>query len=352
MRCAIIGFTAGAACLQSMATLPDAWSMTGIASAAVLLAYFRHVACASLAGAMLGLCWAALLATMALAPQLRHADEGRDITLTGTIDNLPYHFDQGTRFNFAVERVHEAGVTVPPRIALAWYTGFGRDVEDRQPTGDVQPGARWQLTVRLQRPHGNANPAGFDYEVWLLQQGVRATGYVRPAGANNRRIDAFVASPSHLVGRARALLRTRILHALPEHRYAGVIVALVVGDQRAISQSDWRVFNRTGVGHLISISGLHITMVAGLFALLASSLWRRSFFTRAQLPLLLPAQKVAALAGATSALLYVLLAGFGIPAQRTLYMLAVVAVAVWTGRIAGVSHVLCAALGVVVLLDP
>jgi competence protein ComEC len=112
------------------------------------------------------------------------------------------------------------------------------------------------------------------------------------------------------------------------------------------------VFNRTGIGHLVSISGLHITMVAGLFALAAFTLWRHSFFTRAQLPLLLPAQKVAALAGAATALFYVLLAGFGVPAQRTLYMLMVVAAALWLNRIASVSHVLCAALGVVVVIDP
>jgi competence protein ComEC len=112
------------------------------------------------------------------------------------------------------------------------------------------------------------------------------------------------------------------------------------------------VFNRTGIGHLISISGLHITMVAGLAALGASALWRRSFFTDARLPLLLPAQKVAALAGTLVALLYVLLAGFGVPAQRTLYMLAVVALALWMGRLSSVTHVLCAALGAVVVLDP
>jgi competence protein ComEC len=117
-------------------------------------------------------------------------------------------------------------------------------------------------------------------------------------------------------------------------------------------QSDWKVFNRTGIGHLVSISGLHITMVAGLFALAAFTLWRHSFYTRAQLPLLLPAQKVAALAGAATALFYVLLAGFGVPAQRTLYMLMVVAAALWLNRITSVSHVLCAALGVVVLIDP
>ena len=142
---------------------------------------------------------------------------------------------------------------------------------------------------------------------------MRATGYVRPA-AQNVRLDSFVPSFGNVVEHCRALLRARILRALPGAEYAGVIVALVVGDQRSIDQSDWQVFNRTGVSHLISISGTHITMVASLFAWAASALWRRSFFTRRQLPLLLPAQKVAALVGAGTAFLYVLLAGFGVPA--------------------------------------
>lgn len=191
--------------------------------------------------------------------------------------------------------------------------------------------------------------------MWLLEQNLRATGYVRPdrrASLKNERLDAFVPGFGNVVERCRAWLRDRIVAALPDKEYAGVIVALVIGDQRAIGQSDWKVFNRTGIGHLVSISGLHITMVAGLFAALTAALWRRSFFTQAQLPLLLPAQKVAAVTGAATALLYVLLAGFGVPAQRTLYMLAVVAAALWFGRITRVSHVLCAALAIVVLLDP
>ncbi|MDB5934812.1 MAG: internalization-related competence protein ComEC/Rec2 [Massilia sp.] len=318
------------------------------ALALLLLFGWRGPLRAAAAGALLGFCWGALLAHVALAPQLAREDEGRDVTLAGTIDSLPYRFEQGVRFNFAVERVVGTSMTVPPRVSLAWYAGF-RDAA-RQ-VGAVQPGERWQLTVRLQRPHGNANPYGFDYEVWQLEQGVRATGYVR-LDAGNQRLASFVFSIGNLVELCRARLRDRILRALPDKQYAGVIVALVVGDQRAIDQSEWAVFSRTGISHLISISGLHITMIAGLCALLASSLWRRSFFTRAQLPLLLPAQKMAALAGAAVALLYVLLAGFGIPAQRTLYMLAVVAAALWAGRITSVSHVLCVALGVVVLLDP
>jgi competence protein ComEC len=344
--------------LHQQAVLPSTMMLALAALVAVvLLLALRGAPRALIAGALLGVCWAGMLAQASMAPQLAKDDEGRDFTVVGTIDSLPYQFEQGVRFNFKVERVEqEALARLPPRLALSWYAGFqGKPAEA---VGAVRPGERWQLTVRLQRPHGSANPYGFDYEVWLLEQGVRATGYVRPASGSgsgagaNRRLDPFVASVSNLVEHCRFVLRARILKALAGRPYAGVIVALVVGDQRAIEQHDWQVFSRTGVSHLMSISGLHITMVAGMLALLASFLWRRSFFTRAQLPLLLPAQKVAALAGAAMALLYVLLAGFGVPAQRTLYMLAVVALALWTGRLTSISHVLCAALGLVLLLDP
>ena len=139
--------------------------------------------------------------------------------------DLPHEFDGGTRFNLRVERVLSPDATVPQRIAVSWY-GQHAATDSQTP---VQPGERWQLVVRLQRPHGNANPYGFDYEAWLLEQGVRATGYVRPAGPRNVRLDAFVPRPAHVVERARAALRRHILQNMEGKRYAGVIVALVIG---------------------------------------------------------------------------------------------------------------------------
>jgi competence protein ComEC len=368
MRSAIICFVIGVCLLQMQAALLPLWWLLLLIVVAVSLALLLRCvpflsrysplkySTIAVCGALVGFAWATLFAQHYLVQELPKELEGRDVTVVGTIDSLPFRFEQGVRFNFSVERVLPTdGMTpaIPPKISLAWYSAFRG--EETQTVGDVQPGERWQLTVRLQRPHGNANPAGFDYEVWLLEQGIRATGYVRPddkSAFKNQRTDQFVISFSNAVERCRGWLRDRILVTLPDKKYAGVIVALVVGDQRAVDQSDWKIFNRTGIGHLISISGLHITMIAGLFASAIFWLWRHSFFTRANLPLLLPAQKAAALAGAGTALLYVLLAGFGVPAQRTLYMLTVVALALWFDRLASVSYVLCVALGVVVMLDP
>lgn len=364
MRVLIAGWVLGTLLLQCQPELPSAFILSMLAMLAVLLGGLSRRAalhkCAIMlrlsAGVLAGIVWAALLAHHALQQTLPKTWEGRDVTLVGRIDSLPTPFERGIRFQFAVEEAHENGQPVagiPSRIALSWYGGFDAARSSAVPV--LQPGERWQLTVRLKRPHGTANPYGFDYEAWLLEQGVRATGYVRPDDKRlhkNLRRDPFVYGVGSVIDRMRSGLRDRILAALPEKAYAGILVALVIGEQRAISSSDWTLFTRTGVSHLISISGLHITMIAGMAAFVSAALWRRSFFTRRQLPLRVPAQKVAALVGACVALLYVLLAGFGVPAQRTFYMLSVVALALWFDRLTSVSHVLCLALGVVVVLDP
>ena len=368
MRAAILAFLLGVCLLQTQAQLPTYSASLGLlllASASLLLRRLAHQRFLRVVGLLVcaassGFLWAALLAQQSLSRALPAAMEGQDITVVGSISKLPQFFERGVRFEFTIEQIiasaEQANANVwtkakGTQLALSWYADEGSNPPM------LKAGERWQLRLRLQKPHGNANPYGFDYEVWLLEQGVRATGYVRPdadlpANLVNRRLAQFVPSFNNLVEASRESLRNRLLAALPDKPYAGVLVALVIGDQRAVAQSDWQLFNNTGIGHLMSISGLHITMVAGMFAWVAGFLWRHSFFTQWQLPLILPAQKVAALAAVFAACTYVLLAGFGVPAQRTLYMLGVVALATWLGRISQISHVLCLALMLVLLLDP
>jgi competence protein ComEC len=347
MRLAILAFAAGILILQLQAELPGA-SILGAAAAggvALLLAARRRPWLAIPGAALIGFCWTGGWATHRLADELPVGNEGRDVEIVGIVAGLPQRFENGVRFDLDVEH---SDLVVPARISLAWYRGWRLQEDDEfhfLPT--IRAGERWRLTVRLKRPHGNMNPHGFDYEAWLFERGIRATGYVRKADGNRRLAD-LVVTPGYLIERWRQRIRGHFQSALGDAPYAGVLVALAIGDQRAIEPELWQVFSRTGVTHLLSVSGLHVTMIAGLTAWLAGWGWRRSSW----LMLRLPAQKAAAAAGFLAALIYCLLAGFAVPAQRTLYMLAVVAAALWSGRTTAVSQVLSLALLLVLLLDP
>jgi competence protein ComEC len=210
----------------------------------------------------------------------------------------------------------------------------------------LRAGQRWRFTVRLRRPHGNYNPHGFDVERWLLERDLRANGYVR-LDAPRVLIDDLVPHPAYLVERMRENVRARLLAALADRPYRGVVVALAVGDQQAIPREQWALFTRTGVGHLMSISGLHITMVAALAFALVTAMWR-------VLPLAgrIPARSAATTAGLGAAIAYAVLAGFAVPAQRTVLMLAIVAAALWSRWRWPTPAVLGLALGVVAVFDP
>jgi competence protein ComEC len=347
----IILFTAGIALLQQQATLPLlAWWV--VLPPLLLLAWlvrshprlrFSVIAvCCITAGFM----WATTRAQIRMDDALAPDWEGRDVQIVGVVASLPQQYERSVRFEFDIERVLTPDAIIPSHIALTWWGAAPKD-ENRGAQPEIKPGERWQLTVRLRRPRGSANPNGFDYEAWLFERDIRATGTVRPK-SGSRRLDAMVQQPAYWIEAARERLRARILLALPDKPYAGVLAALAIGDQRAIPPDQWQTFTRTGVNHLMSISGLHITMVSGLIFSLAYGLWRRS----ARLVLFLPARKAAVLAGLAAALIYTLLAGFEVPAQRTLYMLTVMATALWLNRLSAASAVLSLALLVVVLIDP
>ena len=292
-----------------------------------------------------GFLWAALVAHIKLADRLAPEWEGRDIELSGVVASLPQVSERGVRFEFDVARVMTPLAQVPRHITLTWYSEA--EASAAIAPAPPRPGERWQLSVRLRRPHGLANPDGFDFEAWLLERGIRATGYVR-ADPGNRRLQSMVWRPLYAVERLRERVQGRIGSALGEQQSAGVLTALAIGDQQAISRGEWTVFTRTGVNHLMSISGLHITMVSGLAFALVLWAWRRTPHLVARLP----AVKAAAIAGFLVAAGYALLAGFAVPAQRTVYMLGAVAIGLLVGLEAQPLSVLALALLAAVAADP
>ena len=362
----LAGFAAGIGWLQTRESLPRwpwAWLGAGMAIAAVVVLARRHAwlrvradaparwpralpALLALAAAIVGFGYAAWRAEVRLADALPPAWEGVDVAIVGVVDDLPDASERGVRFAFAVERVKTPDAVVPRRLSLAWPAATTRDGDEIE-VPRLRAGERWRLTVRLKRPHGYANPGGFDLEAWLLERNLRATGYVR-ASAGNTRVDAFAGRAIDHVQDIRERVRERIAVALPDAPYAGVVAALAIGDQRAIPDTQWTVFNRTGVGHLVSISGLHVTALAALAAGLAALLARRSV----RLTDALPARSVGAIAAVAVAGVYTLLAGAEVPALRTFAMLAAGATGLVASRQAQAWTLWLWALAAVLALDP
>nr|WP_164504207.1 DNA internalization-related competence protein ComEC/Rec2 [Nitrosomonas sp. HPC101] len=290
-----------------------------------------------------GFFWAALWAQIRLADELPHEWEGRDISVVGVISEMPQFTPQSMRFQFEVERVLTADAVVPEHVQLSWYRDGSHD-------GGVLPritaGERWQLTVRLKRPHGSANPHVLDYEARLLERNVRATGYVR-AEQDNKRPEIQEIHPAYFFERKRDEIRSQFQHYLAGYPYAGVLVALTVGDQRAIPSEQWETFARTGTTHLMAISGSHITLLAGMVFLLMYRAWRYG-----SLSLWLPARKFALVCGLIVAIGYALLAGFAVPVRRALFMMAIIVAAFWGNQRVRTLPVLGWVLLLVVVLDP
>jgi competence protein ComEC len=343
MTLAAAAFAAGAAALQWQAALP-AWGWVWLLPL-FTLGIFVDRRFSFICAFAVGFLWASACAHLRMADWLAPELEGRDLDVVGVVSSLPARMERGLRFEFELESAPN-GERLPKKILLSWYRSAS--FSEEQPAlleREVHPGERWLLTVRLRRPHGNVNPHGFDYEAWLLERGIGATGYVRQKGA--QRLVGSRAGFFDWIEKAREAVRDRFEKQLGATPAAGILVALAVGDQRAISAEEWRLFGRTGVTHLMSISGLHVTLISGLAAWLLAAAWRRL----PQAALRLPARKAAALAAIIAALVYTLLAGFAVPAQRTFYMVTVVALALWSGRIASPVRTLALALAVVVAAD-
>ena len=235
MTLAILAFAAGVVLLQLQPALPGlAWALVLPLLAA---GTFWNRKLGPLLAIALGFCWALGLAHLRLAERLAPELEGRDIAVVGVISGLPAQGERSLRFEFEPE---SADVPLPKRILLSWYRSPFYEEQPSLLASPIHPGERWKLVVRLRRPHGTLNPHGFDYEAWLLERGIGATGYVRGKaellGSRNGFMDR--------IEKLRETVRDRFKQVLGETPASGILAALAVGDQRAISAEEWRLFNR------------------------------------------------------------------------------------------------------------
>ena len=321
MRSAMLALAAGILLLRFLPQLPPIPALAVIGTFGLVLLPFRWRAVGFF---LLGLAWACLCAHWAMADRLPEDLDGRTFWLEGEVSGLPEIGDGVVRFDLV--DISSRHVGLPSKARLAWYGG-----------PPVKAGERWRLAAKLKRPRGLVNPQAFDYEAWLLARRIGATGTIK-AGEPIRST-----AGAHMW---RDELRRRLLD-VDAHGRSGAIAALVLGDDSGLSVLDWRILQDTGTVHLMVISGQHVGMLAGLLYALVALLARWGVWPR-WLPWL-PCACGLALVGALG---YGWLAGFAVPVQRALIMVALVLLWRVRFRHLGVWLPLLVAFDAVLLVDP
>lgn len=304
-----------------------------------------------------GVAWGIVAGHQLQQQQLPAEFVGRDMVVTGQISGLPERDSQRVRFDFRVQSVSSSSdepVAVdhfPQVLQLSWYrprTYGSRDTSDKNELPSLVIGDYWQLTLRLKQPRGFVNPAGFDYQAWLLRQGVGATGYV-VAKKDNRPITPTVTSfhwEDWINQRRHNLQQWVVQHTDSSER--GILVALLIGDSALVEKVQWQRMQQTGTSHLIAISGLHVGFLAlfGFYVGLLLGKYVQLLWHRC------PALMIAWASAIACAAFYAALAGFNIPTVRTLIMLSVFYASCLLRRNLRVIDIFCWALVLVVMLDP
>jgi competence protein ComEC len=305
--------------------------------------------------------------------------EGQVLVLQGVVHGLPAQFEQTKSFDFLVQDSIPASSVVGQQVRLSW---------SKLVPQNLMPGQQWRLSVKVRRPYARVNPGLFDAELRMFEEGIVALGSV---DVRDGQPAVFLSDQTrHLQGwrwwvqRCRHHLRVAIETATiagsdntPESKSlnpsqpvvkandlravaSGMLIALVVGDQGAIASSWWEVFNQTGVSHLMSISGLHVTMMAAAMSVLGKFVWVVLVQSMALLPgrfanaqTYVPTKTVfrwfCAIVGAW---IYTAIAGFGIPAQRTCWMVTLAGLAVLQGRGGSALRVVSFTAAAVTVIDP
>jgi len=338
-----LAFLSGVLFLQEFSQLPSrGW--IAVAFICCFLCYkLKARAYPILIAVLLGFSWCLWQAHAVASFTLKPEWEGRPLWLEGEVISLPRVSPHQTSCVFRIRSIRDEKLSHPvsTSINLSWPN------DPKQSHHTVSPlhvGDEWRLAVRLKKIHSTMNPGGFDFEAWAFQNGIRARGYV----VLQEKPTLLAEHPWRFpVARLRQSIQERAQQTLPPSQTSPWLVALMVGERAGIAQSEWEVLRNTGTNHLMAIAGLHIGFMSALAHWLTVRLWRYP-----RLLYYLPAQQAGACASLLMAMIYSALAGFSIPTQRALVMIAVYLLATLCRRTIPLWQAWSLALLLVLLLNP
>jgi len=263
----------------------------------------------------------------------------RAVVVTGLVHSVAL-LPEGRRITLAEARLAgDGGGTAAPPLPRLVRVRLRNDDPARPMPGD-------RVTVRalLRAPSAPAYPGAWDFQRAAFFSGLGASGFA--LGPASVLPGAGGAAPP-LAG-LRARIEARTVAAIPGEAGA-VAAALLTGGQSAIPPAAIAAMRDSGLAHLLSVSGLHLTIVMGVafgvVRLLAAAL-------PAALALRISSKGCAAVAALAAGGFYMLLAGAEVPMRRSFAMAALVTLGILLGRRALSLRGLALAAGAVLLLDP
>ncbi len=317
-----VAFAAGILVYFSAEQEPSLWAaliLAGGLSAACYGARTRALSFAILLG-ITALAWGFAIATLQTARIARPIllPPPVAVRLIGHVEGVE-HRANADRMLLRVASVEGRGLDIRPGLVrLSVAKGSA-----------PPPGTPVSQLARLLPPLAPALPGAHDFGRAPWFAGIDAVGFGlgRPKVV---RLDAPVpwsVTVAAFVAHVRAQMAARIRASLPEPA-AGIAVALVTGDRSGVSPAVEDSMRSSGLTHVLSISGLHMALVAGtLFALV-----RGILALSPALALGFPVKACAALTALAGSAFYLLLSGNDVPAQRSFIMTALVLLGVMVGR--------------------
>jgi len=191
------------------------------------------------------------------------------------------------------------------------------------------------------------NPGGFDYERYMNLQGIYATGFV----ADNSDIILLrqnAASGIRLKLETFRLYLKEIIYSNASTPQREIIEAMTIGNQNAIPVDVRNNFNKTGTSHILSISGLHIGMVAAMTFFLISLILKRSEYLILRFNII----KAASAAALLMVLIYALIAGMGVTVVRSALMAIVFLCALFLDRQKDIYNALALTALIILTITP
>jgi len=285
--------------------------------------------------ALLGLICVTWAAETVLEYRLPTRYEGQELTLSGNVIGLPKQNKQRIKLQFRVTKS-----TVPQLLEQSIELSCYRCKLN------IKANQTWLLTVKLKRPQGYASWGAFDFEKHQFRQGIVARGYIRQKAKNQLLEPAISVWSAHPY---RQAIRHYLRQQFSETPVAvGMFAALMMGDKSLLTEQHKQVFQKTGLSHLMAISGLHI----GLIFIFCTFFMKYVLWPFAQLYRIWPRQYLVLWPGLLAAFSYAALAGFSVSTQRALIMLLVFSICRLMAKQTTLLHVLLVTAVIVILFDP